>query len=89
MGTFLAALLLFALAFAGLALGALLGREPIRGSCGGLRRRGLAGDCNCASPCPRQTMNRAVLLGPHKKTRGAMDSETDTHVTDSLSPSPR
>jgi len=64
-GTFLAALLLFALAFAGLALGALLGREPIRGSCGGLRRRGLAGDCNCASPCPRRRreLERRAALG--------------------------
>lgn len=54
MGTFLAALLLFALAFAGLALGVLLGREPIRGSCGGLRRLGIEKDCSCESPCPRR-----------------------------------
>jgi hypothetical protein len=54
MGTFLAALLLFALAFAGLALGVLLGREPIRGSCGGLRRLGIEKDCSCDSPCPRR-----------------------------------
>jgi hypothetical protein len=54
MGTFLAALLLFALAFAGLALGTLLGREPIRGSCGGLRRLGFEKDCSCDSPCPRR-----------------------------------
>jgi hypothetical protein len=54
MDTFLAALLLFGLAFAGLALGVLLGREPIRGSCGGLRKLGLEGDCSCESPCPRR-----------------------------------
>jgi hypothetical protein len=65
MGTFLAALLLFALAFAGLALGILLGRDPIRGSCGGLRRLGLEGDCNCASPCPRRrrALERRAALG--------------------------
>ena len=54
MATFLAALLLFALAFAGLALGVALGREPIRGSCGGLRRLGIERDCGCDSPCPRR-----------------------------------
>jgi hypothetical protein len=54
MGTFLAALLLFALAFAGLALGVMLGRDPLRGSCGGLRKLGLEGDCACESPCPRR-----------------------------------
>jgi hypothetical protein len=54
MGTFLAALLLFTLAFAGLALGIMLGREPVRGSCGGLRKLGLEDDCACESPCPRR-----------------------------------
>jgi hypothetical protein len=54
LGTFLATLLVFALAFAGLALGVLLGRDPIRGSCGGLNRLGLGRDCSCDSPCPRR-----------------------------------
>ena len=50
----LATLLVFGLAFAGLALGVLLGRDPIRGSCGGLRRLGIERDCSCDSPCPRR-----------------------------------
>jgi hypothetical protein len=54
LGTFLATLLVFGLAFAGLALGILLGREPIRGSCGGLRKLGIAKDCGCDTPCPRR-----------------------------------
>lgn len=54
MGTFLATLLLFGLAFAGLALGTLLGRDPIRGSCGGLSKLGIRKDCSCDSPCPRR-----------------------------------
>ncbi len=54
MATFLATLLLFGLAFGGLALGVVLGREPIRGSCGGLRKLGLEKDCSCESPCPRR-----------------------------------
>lgn len=54
MGTFLATLLLFGLAFTGLALGTLLGRDPIRGSCGGLSKLGISKDCSCDSPCPRR-----------------------------------
>lgn len=54
MGTFLATLLLFGLAFAGLALGTLLGRDPLRGSCGGLSKLGMQKDCSCDSPCPRR-----------------------------------
>lgn len=54
MGTFLATLLLFGLAFAGLALGTMLGRDPLRGSCGGLSKLGMQKDCSCDSPCPRR-----------------------------------
>ena len=54
MSTFLATLLVFGLAFAGLALGVLLGREPLRGSCGGLRKLGLEQDCSCEAPCRRR-----------------------------------
>lgn len=54
MSTFFATLLVFGLAFAGLALGVLLGREPIRGSCGGLRKFGIEKDCSCEAPCPRR-----------------------------------
>ena len=54
MSTFLATLLVFGLAFAGLALGILLGRAPIRGSCGGLRKFGIEQDCSCEAPCPRR-----------------------------------
>jgi hypothetical protein len=66
MGTFLATLLLFALAFAGLALGTVMGREPLRGSCGGLRKLGMEGDCACESPCPRRQrqLERQAARGP-------------------------
>jgi len=53
LSTFLATLLVFGLAFAGLALGVLLGRAPIRGSCGVLRKFGIEKDCSCEAPCPR------------------------------------
>jgi hypothetical protein len=44
----------------------MLGREPIRGSCGGLRRLGLAEDCSCDTPCPRRRreLERLAARGP-------------------------
>ena len=65
MSTFLATLLVFGLAFAGLALGILLGREPLRGSCGGLRKFGIEKDCSCEAPCPRRRreMERLAAAG--------------------------
>ena len=50
---FIAAFLVFLLAVAGLALGVLLGRAPLRGSCGGLRRV-TTEPCACERPCPRK-----------------------------------
>ena len=69
MATFLATLLLFGLAFGGLALGVVLGREPIRGSCGGLRKLGLEKDCSCESPCPRRRreLERLAACGPEAR----------------------
>ena len=69
MTTFLATLLLFALAFAGLALGTMLGRDPIRGSCGGLRKLGLEGDCSCESPCPRRRRELERRAGRGEENR--------------------
>ena len=63
MNTFLATLLVFGLAFAGLALGILLGREPLRGSCGGLRKLGIVQDCSCEAPCPRRRRELERLAG--------------------------
>ncbi|HSQ69549.1 MAG TPA: (Na+)-NQR maturation NqrM [Steroidobacteraceae bacterium] len=55
MGTIAASVLVFALAFLGLALGVLAGRSPISGSCGGLNRiPGIDRDCACERPCPRR-----------------------------------
>lgn len=50
MSLFLMTFLIMILAFLGLALGVLLGRSPIKGSCGGLNQ--IAGiECACAEPC--------------------------------------
>ena len=45
MTVFLFTLLLICLSFAGLAIGVLAGRKPLKGSCGGLNAAGVAGGC--------------------------------------------
>ena len=55
-------LLVVVLCFAAMAVGVLLGRKPIAGSCGGLGAVGVEGDCGaCAKPaheCPRKQAAR-------------------------------
>ena len=57
MGTFVLGLLVTLLAIGGLALGVILGRPPIRGSCGGLA---CIKGANCAG-CPQRRTER---VGP-------------------------
>ncbi len=45
MTVFLLSLLVVALVIAGMAIGVLLGRAPIKGSCGGLGALGVSGAC--------------------------------------------
>jgi hypothetical protein len=47
------------LAFAGMAIGVLLGRPAIKGSCGGLNQVGLAGSCSGA--CSVQEKEECAL----------------------------
>jgi len=55
MMTFLASVVVIALALLGMAAGVLLGRRPITGSCGGLNRSGLNAACLfCSKPCPKK-----------------------------------
>jgi len=55
--TFFATLLLFGLAFGGLALGTMLGRQPIKGSCGGLNG-GACELCSGTGECRRKAKNQ-------------------------------
>ena len=71
MATVLVSLLLFGLAFFGLALGVLMGRAPIAGSCGGLNRiPGIERECSCDKPCPkrRQALARMKQLSGETKS---------------------
>tara|TARA_R110002050_G_scaffold268113_1_gene410049 strand:+ start:106514 stop:106723 length:210 start_codon:yes stop_codon:yes gene_type:complete len=48
MSTFIATFIIIAIAVIGMAIGVLLGRPAIKGSCGGLNQVGLAGSCSGA-----------------------------------------
>lgn len=45
MSIFIATFIIIAIAIIGMAIGVLLGRPAIKGSCGGLNQVGLAGSC--------------------------------------------
>lgn len=46
MSIFIATFIIMAIAVIGMAIGVLLGRPAIKGSCGGLNQIGLAGSCS-------------------------------------------
>lgn len=52
MTTLLLSLVLMLLAFAGLAIGVIMGRKPIQGSCGGLNQLGEKGACELCGGKP-------------------------------------
>jgi hypothetical protein len=64
MGIFFATFIIMALAVLGMAAGVMLGRSPIKGSCGGLNK--IAGiDCACSQPCEKR--RRAMRLAPDRQ----------------------
>ncbi len=56
MSTFIATLIVLLIAVAGMAIGVLLGRPAIKGSCGGLNQVGLAGSCSGACSSEEKEM---------------------------------
>ena len=51
LNTFIAAFILFLLAFLGMSLGYIIKRKKIQGSCGGLGTIGVEKVCDCPEPC--------------------------------------
>jgi len=69
MTIFLVTFLVMVIAILAMAVGVLLGRRPISGSCGGLDRLGLECDAGCDKPCPErlaflQTQDSSRTLPP-------------------------
>ena len=54
MTIFLVTFLVMGIAVLAMAVGVLVGRRPIGGSCGGLERIGLECDAGCDKPCPER-----------------------------------
>ncbi|WP_413935658.1 (Na+)-NQR maturation NqrM [Nitrospira sp. BLG_1] len=54
MTIFLVSFLVMVVAILAMAVGVLVGRRPIGGSCGGLERLGLECDAGCDKPCPER-----------------------------------
>ena len=54
MTIFLVTFLVMGIAILAMAVGVLVGRRPIGGSCGGLERLGLECDTGCDKPCPER-----------------------------------
>ena len=52
---FVASFIIIVAAVIGMAVGVLLGRSPIKGSCGGLNQAGLAGSCSGACSASEKT----------------------------------
>jgi hypothetical protein len=79
MTIFLVTFLVMGIAILAMAVGVLLGRRPIGGSCGGLDQLGLECDAGCDKPCPErlaliQTQGRQPTLHP-QPTRPVRDNE--------------
>jgi hypothetical protein len=51
---FLVTFIVMGIAILAMAVGVLVGRRPIGGSCGGLERIGLVCDAGCDKPCPKR-----------------------------------
>ena len=63
MPIFIATLIIFLLVFLGMALGYILRRKSIRGSCGRLDAIGIEKECDCPEPCDarKQRMKEQAL----------------------------
>lgn len=66
--TVLLTVVIVALLFAAMAVGVLLGRAPMKGSCGGLGAVGIEGDCGACGrrheDCPKKAAPREAVIAP-------------------------
>lgn len=64
-GVFLVTFVAISLAVLGMAVGVIMGRKPIQGSCGGMKALGL--DCDCETPCEA----KRLLIRHQRREQGA------------------
>ena len=57
MSTFIVAFIILMLVGAGMAIGVIFGRQPIKGSCGGLGAVGVERACGCKDVCENKETN--------------------------------
>lgn len=75
MTIFLVTFVVIGIAILAMAVGVLVGRRPIRGSCGGLERLGLECDAGCDKPCPYAVSTQRVVVRGRGRTTGLASSD--------------
>ncbi|MBZ2188030.1 (Na+)-NQR maturation NqrM [Alcanivorax sp. JB21] len=80
--TFLAAIVVVGILFAGMAIGVIVSNKPVKGSCGGLSAVGLQGSCDicgrdpvdCDNPDVRDEVTRARAANLSTNALGDVDT---------------
>lgn len=73
MEVFLLSLLVMGLVMAGMAVGVMAGREPIKGSCGGIGALGLGQVCEICGNDPQRCETKSPLAPPKASFYDASD----------------
>lgn len=64
---FISVFIVFALVMAAMAVGVILGRAPIKGSCGGLGALGVKRSCGCTEVCRNEDEEHSVSVTGKKE----------------------
>lgn len=75
MSTFFLAFVFFLIVVAAMAIGYLVQRKTISGSCGGLGALGIAKACDCPEPCDRKKAREERELARQKKIAEWQDNK--------------
>ncbi len=65
MGTFIVVFLMFVAMIALMAVGVMMKRKPIAGSCGGLGNVGIEKACDCDKPCDKRVAKMQAQQTEH------------------------
>ena len=73
--TFIVVFLVMAITILIMAVGVIFGREPIKGSCGGLNNVGVERACGCKDVCEKQEMDIDESATPNNPSVGFYSPE--------------